>query len=61
MCRFCEAIDPLTLADVLDETNPDFAAHVLRELPEEMVTQVLPQLRRVRLLASAAVQTRDCR
>lgn len=45
MCRFCEAIDPLTLADVLDETNPDFAAHVLRELPEEMVTQVLPQLK----------------
>jgi len=45
VCRFCEAIDPLTLADVLDETNPDFAAHVLRELPEDVVKQVLPQLK----------------
>jgi magnesium transporter len=45
VCRFCEAIDPLTLADVLDETNPDFAAHVLRGLPAEMVAQVLPQLK----------------
>ncbi len=44
-CRFCEAIDPLTLADVLDETNPDFAAHILRGLPEETVKQVLPQLK----------------
>ena len=45
VCLFCEAIDPMTLADVLDETNPDFAAHVLRELPEETVTRVLPQLK----------------
>lgn len=45
VCRFCEAIDPLTLADVLDETNPDFAAHVLRELPEDVVKQVLPQMK----------------
>jgi len=45
VCRFCESIDPLTLADVLDETNPDFAAHVLRELPEYVVKQVLPQLK----------------
>ena len=45
VCRFCEAIDPLTLADVLDETNPDFAAHVLRELTEDVVKQVLPQLK----------------
>lgn len=45
VCRFCEAIDPLTLADVLDETNPDFAAHVLRGLPDETVKQVLPQLK----------------
>ncbi len=45
VCLFCEAIDPLTLADVLDETNPDFAAHVLRELPPETVKDVLPQLK----------------
>lgn len=45
VCLFCEAIDPWTLADVLDETNPDFAAHVLRELPEETVKVVLPQLK----------------
>lgn len=45
VCLFCEAIDPLTLADVLDETNPDFAAHVLRELPPETVKTVLPELK----------------
>lgn len=50
-CRFCEAIDPLTLADVLDETNPDFAAHVLRELPQETVKQVLPQLKDTQTVA----------
>ncbi len=45
VCLFCEAIDPYTLADVLDETNPDFAAHILRELPPETVQNVLPQLK----------------
>ncbi len=45
VCLFCEAIDPLTLADVLDETNPDFAAHVLRELPLNTVRTVLPALK----------------
>ncbi len=45
VCVFCEAMDPLTLADVLDETNPDFAAHVLRTLPEDIIKEVLPQLK----------------
>lgn len=45
VCGFCSAIDPLTLADVLDRTNVDRAAHVLRGLPQETATKVLPQLR----------------
>ncbi|MBN1152214.1 MAG: magnesium transporter [Dehalococcoidia bacterium] len=44
-CRFCEALDPPTLADVLGETNPDFTARVLRELPEDRVRQILPHLK----------------
>lgn len=51
VCLFCEAIDPLTLADVLDETNPDFAAHVLRELPPETVKTVLPELKDIDTIA----------
>jgi len=50
VCLFCDAIDPWTLADVLDETNPDFAAHILRELPEQTVKVVLPQLKESRAI-----------
>jgi magnesium transporter len=42
---FCEAINPSTLADVLNETNSDFGAHVLRQLPRELTAAVLPKLR----------------
>jgi magnesium transporter len=45
VCRFCDAVDADTMADVLDQTAPERAAHVLRELPEARANEVMAYMK----------------
>ncbi len=44
VCRFCDAVDTDTMADVLDQTAPERAARVLRELPEQKAKEVISRM-----------------